>query len=121
MCTRRWAEVGLSLLTRSRQSRKACPSNSHGSQCATRANTVCATSHQHDPTDKGLHSMTTWTSLVPILAIVLLVVSIATGVGPVLAVVCAIGLIGAVFAAVHHAEVVAHRVGEPFGTLIFAL
>jgi Ca2+:H+ antiporter len=28
---------------------------------------------------------------------------------------------GAVVAAVHHAEVVAHRVGEPFGTLILAL
>src|SRR4029453_4338270 len=27
----------------------------------------------------------------------------------------------AVLAAVHHAEVVAHRVGEPFGTLILAL
>ena len=28
---------------------------------------------------------------------------------------------GAVVAAVHHAEVVAHRVGEPFGTLVLAL
>jgi len=31
------------------------------------------------------------------------------------------GLIGAVMSAVHHAEVVAHRVGEPFGTLILAV
>jgi len=30
-------------------------------------------------------------------------------------------LVGAVLAAVHHAEVVAHRVGEPFGTLILAV
>lgn len=30
-------------------------------------------------------------------------------------------LIGSVIAAVHHAEVVAHRVGEPFGTLILAV
>lgn len=30
-------------------------------------------------------------------------------------------LIGAVLAAVHHAEVVAHRVGEPFGTLVLAI
>jgi Ca2+:H+ antiporter len=30
-------------------------------------------------------------------------------------------LIAAVIAAVHHAEVVAHRVGEPFGTLILAI
>lgn len=33
----------------------------------------------------------------------------------------ALGLLGAVLAAVHHAEVVAHRVGEPFGTLVLAL
>jgi Ca2+:H+ antiporter len=33
----------------------------------------------------------------------------------------AAGLIGAVLAAVHHAEVVAHRVGEPFGTLLLAV
>jgi Ca2+:H+ antiporter len=31
------------------------------------------------------------------------------------------GLIWGVLAAVHHAEVVAHRVGEPFGTLVLAL
>jgi Ca2+:H+ antiporter len=31
------------------------------------------------------------------------------------------GLVAAVIAAVHHAEVVAHRVGEPFGTLVLAL
>ncbi|PCG16021.1 MULTISPECIES: calcium:proton antiporter [Sphingomonas] len=30
-------------------------------------------------------------------------------------------LIGCVLAAVHHAEVVAHRVGEPFGTLVLAI
>ncbi|WP_323120366.1 calcium:proton antiporter [Burkholderia alba] len=30
-------------------------------------------------------------------------------------------LAGSVFAAVHHAEVVAHRVGEPFGTLVLAI
>lgn len=37
------------------------------------------------------------------------------------AVLCAVALFTAVFAAVHHAEVVAHRVGEPYGTLILAL
>src|SRR3954447_19945526 len=30
-------------------------------------------------------------------------------------------LIGAVTAAVHHAEVVAHRIGEPYGTLLLAI
>ena len=33
----------------------------------------------------------------------------------------AAALIAAVFSAVHHAEVVAHQVGEPFGTLILAV
>lgn len=32
-----------------------------------------------------------------------------------------VALIGCVIAAVHHAEVVAHRVGEPFGTLLLAV
>lgn len=34
---------------------------------------------------------------------------------------CAVALVGAVVAAVHHAEVVAHRLGEPFGTLVLAV
>jgi Ca2+:H+ antiporter len=34
---------------------------------------------------------------------------------------CVGALIGSVLAAVHHAEVVAHRTGEPFGTLVLAL
>ena len=38
-----------------------------------------------------------------------------------LALVLGAGLIACVLAAVHHAEVVAHRVGEPFGTLVLAL
>jgi Ca2+:H+ antiporter len=33
----------------------------------------------------------------------------------------AAALVGSVIAAVHHAEVIAHRVGEPFGTLVLAL
>lgn len=32
-----------------------------------------------------------------------------------------LGLMGAVMAAVHHAEVIAHKVGEPFGTLVLAI
>ena len=37
------------------------------------------------------------------------------------ALVAALLLIGSVFAAVHHAEVVAHKVGEPFGSILLAL
>jgi Ca2+:H+ antiporter len=43
------------------------------------------------------------------------------GVGLWLTVLCGVALMATVFAAVHHAEVVAHRVGEPFGTLVLAI
>ncbi len=38
-----------------------------------------------------------------------------------LAAAAAVALVATVFAAVHHAEVVAHRTGEPFGTLVLAV
>jgi Ca2+:H+ antiporter len=41
--------------------------------------------------------------------------------GPLLVPLVSLALVGAVLVAVHHAEVVAHRGGEPFGTLILAL
>ena len=41
--------------------------------------------------------------------------------GAVFALLLAVALIGAVLAAVHHAEVVAHRTGEPFGSLVLAV
>jgi len=62
-----------------------------------------------------------WTWLVPVASLALMFAGIAAGVGTLLAIVCIAGLIGAVAAAVHHAEVVAHRVGEPFGTLVLAV
>ena len=65
--------------------------------------------------------MPTWTWAAPAAAIALLGAALALGVGTLLAIACAAGLIGAVIAAVHHAEVVAHRVGEPFGTLVLAV
>jgi Ca2+:H+ antiporter len=65
--------------------------------------------------------MAIWTWFAPALSFALLVMASMTGVGPLVAAVCGIGLFGAVIAAVHHAEVVAHRVGEPFGTLVLAV
>ena len=59
--------------------------------------------------------------LIPVLSFVVLDIAFVVGMTPLLAVLCAAGLVGAVFSAVHHAEVVAHRVGEPFGTLILAI
>jgi Ca2+:H+ antiporter len=62
-----------------------------------------------------------WTWLLPVLALALLGLALVVGVGPLLAVPCGAALVGAVLVAVHHAEVVAHRVGEPLGTLVLAL
>ena len=62
--------------------------------------------------------MPLWSWLLPVLACVLLATGMSVTVGSLLALACAAGLIGAVIAAVHHAEVVAHRLGEPFGTLV---
>jgi len=62
-----------------------------------------------------------WTRIVPVLAVVVLA---ATWTGKPPAVVLAVAglfLIGSVLAAVHHAEVIAHRIGEPFGALVLAV
>jgi Ca2+:H+ antiporter len=52
---------------------------------------------------------------------VLVVSGFGLGFGGMIVMLAALGLAGSVFAAVHHAEVVAHRVGEPLGTLVLAL
>src|SRR5262245_33296818 len=62
-----------------------------------------------------------WTSLVPVLSLGMFLIALAVGGRPLVAVLCGAALIGAVLVSVHHAEVVAHRVGEPFGTLVLAL
>ncbi len=62
-----------------------------------------------------------WSLAVPPLALVVLVISWGRNPGAVLLILVCAALGTAVIAAVHHAEVVAHRVGEPFGTLILAL
>lgn len=62
-----------------------------------------------------------WTVLVPILAAVLLALTWGRKPGVVIQILVGIALAAAVLAAVHHAEVVAHRVGEPFGSLVLAV
>jgi Ca2+:H+ antiporter len=61
-----------------------------------------------------------WTVVMPIVAVVVLGLTIAMP-GSIMLVLAALALAGAVFAAVHHAELIAHRVGEPFGTLVLAI
>src|SRR4051812_29602008 len=65
--------------------------------------------------------MPLWTWAWPVAAWLTLLACLFFGMGSLLAVVAGIGLMGTVFVAVHHAEVVAGRVGEPFGTLVLAL
>jgi Ca2+:H+ antiporter len=61
-----------------------------------------------------------WTGIAPFAALIILGLAVAMPNGWILGL-AAITLAAAVFAAVHHAEVVAHRVGEPFGTLVLAI
>jgi Ca2+:H+ antiporter len=66
--------------------------------------------------------VTRWTTLVPPAALVALAIAWVTHPeGPVGVTLVAVVLVGAVLAAVHHAEVVAHRVGDPLGSLILAV
>jgi Ca2+:H+ antiporter len=62
-----------------------------------------------------------WALIVPLLAVALLIAALLAPANTVLMLLSAAALIGAVQAAVYHAEVVAHRTGEPFGTLVLAL
>lgn len=72
-------------------------------------------------TNTVVHGLPRWSLAVPPLALVVLLLSWGRDLGAVLLILVCAGLGAAVIAAVHHAEVVAHRVGEPFGTLILAL
>lgn len=62
-----------------------------------------------------------WTVVAPLLALVALAATWGRELPTVLVAVVAAVLGAAVLAAVHHAEVVAHRVGEPFGSLVLAV
>jgi Ca2+:H+ antiporter len=62
-----------------------------------------------------------WAWAWPVVAWMVLTTVTIVGTGGVLAAVAGAALIATVFAAVYHAEVVAHRIGEPFGTLVLAV
>jgi Ca2+:H+ antiporter len=65
-------------------------------------------------------SIPIWTIGAPIFAGAVLLAA-GFGLGGILLAFISLGLAGSVFAAVHHAEVIAQRVGEPYGTLVLAL
>jgi len=62
-----------------------------------------------------------WTWTWPTLALIILGVQAVLHQDVPMSVLEALALVATVFAAVYHAEVVAHRIGEPFGTLVLAL
>jgi Ca2+:H+ antiporter len=62
-----------------------------------------------------------WNVVVPTLAVLVLAATWGSKPASVVLVLVAAFLGGSVLAAVHHAEVVAHRVGEPFGSLVLAV
>ena len=64
---------------------------------------------------QGLGKLPVWSWAIPLLALPMAWDIAAPSI------LVAVALLGAVFAAVHHAETVAQRLGEPFGTLVLAL
>lgn len=70
---------------------------------------------------KAFFGVPAWSIAVPLAACGLLAGVWGQGLGWVMLTVAAAALLATVMIAVHHAEVIAHRVGEPFGTLVLAL
>ena len=69
----------------------------------------------------GSARMPWWAWTWQILALVIVGIHTILGSSFPIAAAESVALVGTVFAAVYHAEVVAHRVGEPFGSLVLAL
>ncbi|MGB0135515.1 calcium:proton antiporter [Dokdonella sp.] len=75
-----------------------------------------------DPVADAHHPWWAWAA--PLAAWLLLAIKftgIASGSSPAMLVAAAVFLAGAVFASVHHAEIIAARVGEPFGSIVLAM
>jgi Ca2+:H+ antiporter len=62
-----------------------------------------------------------WSWLVPLAGWALMGGMWAGGVGTFFTLLLTVGMLACVLAAVHHAEVIAHRLGEPYGTLVLAV
>ena len=75
-------------------------------------------------TTHSLQHAVWWTWVMPLGALAVAMAKFAHLIDPeqgVIVVVAAVFLLGAVFSAVHHAEVVAVKVGEPFGSILLAV
>ncbi|MBU3749838.1 MAG: ionic transporter y4hA [Mycobacterium sp.] len=67
------------------------------------------------------HAALHWTVLAPLVSLLVLILTWNRHEHPVILTIIAICLVAAVLSAVHHAEVVAHRLGEPVGSLVLAV
>jgi len=66
-------------------------------------------------------TISTSSIVAPVLALIVLgLTQLQLNLGNIESIIMAIALIGAVLAAVHHAETIAHKLGEPYGTLLLA-
>jgi Ca2+:H+ antiporter len=73
-----------------------------------------------EDTPRNIAHLPKWTIAAPVVAWGMLAAAMAVTGGWFVSLL-AVALVWAVLAAVHHAEAVAHRVGEPFGTLVLAI
>jgi len=62
-----------------------------------------------------------WAVAAPLAGLAILLLAMLAPGFPALMVLLLAGLFASVIAAVHHAEVIAHRLGEPYGTLVLAI
>jgi Ca2+:H+ antiporter len=69
----------------------------------------------------NLGNLLRWTILGPVIGLILLVATWGSHPPTVILVIVGVFLAASVMGAVHHAEVIAHRVGEPFGSLVLAV
>src|SRR5262245_9190288 len=68
-----------------------------------------------------LSAVLSWTVLVPVVAFIVLALAWGRALPAPLVALVSVLLAGSVLAAVHHAEVIALRVGEPYGSLVLAV
>ena len=62
-----------------------------------------------------------WPVVLPVLSVLVLAATWGRDLSPLVVGIVALVLAGAVLSAVQHAEVIAHRLGEPFGSLVLAV
>ncbi len=67
-----------------------------------------------------MKALLNWTTILPVISVIFYL-SVMTTSSPIASAIGGLLLIASVLSAVHHAEVVAHKVGEPFGTIILAV